>query len=108
MKAICRQAYGLPEVLELREIDKPAPADDEVLVRVRAASVNPVDWHALTGTPYLVRTQEVIEVRRYLGERSVWTNGHRASGLRSTGIEATRGELSADRIHDSHRGGRDV
>jgi NADPH:quinone reductase-like Zn-dependent oxidoreductase len=58
MKAICRDAYGSPEVLELREIEKPAPAEDEVLVRIRAASVNPLDWHSLVGTPYLLRLQE--------------------------------------------------
>jgi NADPH:quinone reductase-like Zn-dependent oxidoreductase len=60
MKALTRTAYGLPDVVELAEIEKPAPADDEVLVRVRSASVNPVDWHELTGTPYLVRLQEGI------------------------------------------------
>jgi len=53
-----RTTYGPPEVLELGEIDKPVPAEDEVLVRVRATSVNPVDWHTLTGTPYLLRLQE--------------------------------------------------
>ena len=57
MKAIVYGKYGRPEVLELREVDRPALADDGVLVRVRAASVNPFDWHMLTGTPYLVRTQ---------------------------------------------------
>jgi NADPH:quinone reductase-like Zn-dependent oxidoreductase len=49
--------YGLPEVLELREIDPPPLTNDGVLVRVRAASVNPFDWHMLTGTPYLARLQ---------------------------------------------------
>jgi NADPH:quinone reductase-like Zn-dependent oxidoreductase len=58
MKAIVRTTYGPPEVLEVGEIDKPVPAEDEVLVRVRATSVNPVDWHTLTGTPYLLRLQE--------------------------------------------------
>lgn len=55
MKAIVRERYGLPEVLALEEIDTPQPAEDEVLLRVHAASVNPVDWHRMTGTPYLVR-----------------------------------------------------
>jgi NADPH:quinone reductase-like Zn-dependent oxidoreductase len=44
-------------VLELREIDQPEAADDEVLVRVRAASVNPADWYAMTGSPYVARPQ---------------------------------------------------
>ena len=55
MKAIVRTKYGSPDVLELRETDKPAPTDNQVLVRVQAASVNPLDWHILRGEPFLVR-----------------------------------------------------
>jgi len=55
MKAIVQDEYGTAEVLELREIDKPQPADDEVLIRVRAAGVDPGVWHLMTGLPYLVR-----------------------------------------------------
>jgi len=55
MKAIVYRNYGPPEVLRLEEIAKPVPDDDQVLVRVRAASVNPLDWHYMRGTPYLVR-----------------------------------------------------
>lgn len=55
MKAIVHERYGTPDVLELREVDKPVVGADEVLVRVHATSVNPVDWHTVTGTPYLVR-----------------------------------------------------
>jgi NADPH:quinone reductase-like Zn-dependent oxidoreductase len=57
MKAMVYDRYGSPDVLTLREVDKPAVADDGVLVRVRAASVNPVDWHTMTGTPYMARLQ---------------------------------------------------
>src|SRR4051795_2478116 len=57
MRAIVYDRYGGPDVLELREIDKPELTDDGVLVRVKAASVNPFAWHMLTGIPYLVRTQ---------------------------------------------------
>jgi NADPH:quinone reductase-like Zn-dependent oxidoreductase len=57
VKAIVRGRYGSPDVLELTEIDKPEPGDDEVLVRVHAASVNPADWHFLRGTPYIARLQ---------------------------------------------------
>ena len=57
MKAFRYERYGSPEVLELREVEKPAVSDDGVLVRVHASSVNPVDWHTLTGDPYLVRLQ---------------------------------------------------
>jgi len=55
LKAIVRTKYGPPEVLELREIDKPIPKDNQVLVKVYAASVNPLDWHVLRGEPFLVR-----------------------------------------------------
>ena len=57
MKAIVRDSYGSPDVLELTEIDKPEPADDEVLLRVHATSVNPADWHTLRGAPYIARMQ---------------------------------------------------
>ena len=57
MKAIVRDSYGSPDVLELTDIDKPEPGDDEVLLRVHAASVNPADWHLLRGEPYIARLQ---------------------------------------------------
>jgi NADPH:quinone reductase-like Zn-dependent oxidoreductase len=57
MKAAVRDRYGSPDVVELREIDTPVAADDEVLVRVRAASLNLGDWYSVTGTPYVGRTQ---------------------------------------------------
>ncbi len=55
MKAILYHNYGSPDVLRLEEIDKPVPNDHQVLVRVRAASVNPLDWHYMRGSPYLAR-----------------------------------------------------
>ena len=55
MKAIRFYSYGPPEVLELKEIDVPAVGDDDVLIRVKAASVNPLDWHFMRGEPYMVR-----------------------------------------------------
>ena len=55
MKAIVYRRYGSPDVLEYDEIDKPLPGDDEVLIKVRAASVNPFDWHLMRGEPYIVR-----------------------------------------------------
>src|SRR2546425_2874746 len=55
MKAVVRDKYGSPDVLELREIEKPAVEDDHVLVRVHAASVNAGDWHSMRGKPYIIR-----------------------------------------------------
>ncbi len=55
MKAIVYCDYGSPDVLKLEDIEKPAAGDDQVLVRVRAASVNPLDWHYMRGTPYFMR-----------------------------------------------------
>ena len=55
MKAIEQRAYGGPDQLELREVERPEPTDEQVLVRVHAAATNPLDWHFLTGTPWLLR-----------------------------------------------------
>ncbi|HEX5915790.1 MAG TPA: NAD(P)-dependent alcohol dehydrogenase [Rubrobacter sp.] len=55
MKAIVQDKYGSADVLELRDVEKPQPGDDELLIRVHAAGVDPGVWHLMTGLPYLVR-----------------------------------------------------
>jgi NADPH:quinone reductase-like Zn-dependent oxidoreductase len=55
MKAIVYRCYGSPDVLKLEDIEKPTPADNEVLVKVHTASVNPLDWHYMRGSPYIMR-----------------------------------------------------
>jgi len=55
MKAITEYKYGTPDVLKLEEVDKPIVGDDDVLLRVQAASINQADWHFLTGTPRIAR-----------------------------------------------------
>jgi NADPH:quinone reductase-like Zn-dependent oxidoreductase len=55
MKAIVYEKYGLPDVLELKDVQKPTPLEDEVLVEVHAASVNAYDWHFLTADVFLIR-----------------------------------------------------
>jgi NADPH:quinone reductase-like Zn-dependent oxidoreductase len=58
MKGIVYRCYGSPDVLRYEDIAKPTAADNEVLVKVHAASVNPLDWHDMEGTPYIVRLDD--------------------------------------------------
>ena len=53
--AVAYRCYGSPDILELVTRDKPVPADTEILVRVKAAAVNPLDWHYMRGEPYFMR-----------------------------------------------------
>ena len=55
MKAIVCTQYGSPDVLQLKEVEKPAPKEDEVLVTIHAASANPLDWHLMRGSPFPAR-----------------------------------------------------
>ncbi len=55
MKAVVYQGFGSPDILHLQEIDKPVPGDGEVLIKVRAAAVNPLDWKLMKGGPPLAR-----------------------------------------------------
>jgi NADPH:quinone reductase-like Zn-dependent oxidoreductase len=56
MKAFTQQHYGSPDVLELEEVDRPVPGDDDVLIRVLGAAVNPLDWHVMRGSPMWARS----------------------------------------------------
>jgi NADPH:quinone reductase-like Zn-dependent oxidoreductase len=60
MQAVMYRCYGSVEVLELESVEKPTPADNEVLVKVRSAAVNPLDWHYMRGSPYLMRLMSGI------------------------------------------------
>jgi len=60
MKAMVYYNYGSPDVLKLKEIEKPTVNDDEVLIKVHAAAVTPFDWHFLTGTPYMARIMGIM------------------------------------------------
>lgn len=55
MRAITYRCYGSADVIEFTAVEKPAPADGEVLIKIRAASVNPLDWHYMHGSPYFMR-----------------------------------------------------
>ena len=55
MKAVVYRCYGSPDILSFEDVEKPVPAADEVLVKVHAAGVNPLDWHYMRGSPYFMR-----------------------------------------------------
>jgi len=57
MKAILFTEYGSPNVLQFKDVEKPVPADNEVLIKVHAASANPLDWHSMRGAPFLARVE---------------------------------------------------
>src|SRR5262245_40054227 len=83
MKAIEQDGYGSPDLLRLREIDRPAVGDDRLLVKVGAASVNAADWHLLGGLPHLIG--------RFLGESRSRVRGFDLAGqVEAVGRNVTR------------------
>jgi NADPH:quinone reductase-like Zn-dependent oxidoreductase len=61
MKAIVYTEYGSPDVLQLKEVEKPSPGEDEVLVKVHASSVNAADWHLMRAEPFLARLENGLQ-----------------------------------------------
>ncbi len=55
MKAVLFPKYGSPDVLQLTEVEKPTPTENQVLIKVIAAAVNPLDWHGMRGEPFIAR-----------------------------------------------------
>ena len=76
MKAFIYDRYGPPEALRLAEVDTPAPAAGEVLVKVRAASVNAADWHVMRGKPLFSRATLGVAAAQAQDPR----RGHRRAG----------------------------
>src|SRR3990172_10975367 len=101
MKAIVQDKYGSPDkVLQLREIDKPIAGDDEVLVRVRAASIHPDVWHVVTGRPYILRLMGAG-----LFKPATPVPGTDLAGIvESVGKEVTRFKPGDEVFGESHRG----
>ena len=66
MKAIVYTKYGLPDVLQLKEVEKPIPEDDEILVKVHAVSVNRSDWERLIGKPLYARLDGLLKPRHHI------------------------------------------
>lgn len=64
MKAIVQERFGPPDVLRLAEVNRPEPGPGQVLVRVRAAALNPYDWHLLRGDPYVARLMGAVGLTR--------------------------------------------
>ena len=67
MRAAVRERFGPPQVVEVREVEKPVPADGELLVRVHACSLNMADWYEMSGRPWIARAQ--MGLRRPKGDR---------------------------------------
>ena len=65
MKAIVFEKYGSPDVLELKEVEKPSPKDYEVLIKVHSAALNAADWHIMRGTPFLARLEFGLSKPKY-------------------------------------------
>lgn len=67
MRALVYRQYGSPEVLRVESVAKPTPAANELLIKVGAAAINPLDWHYMRGTPYVVRLQSGLGHPRRVG-----------------------------------------
>jgi NADPH:quinone reductase-like Zn-dependent oxidoreductase len=101
MKAIVQDKYGPPDtVLQLREIDKPTAGDDEVLVRVRAASMHPDVWHVVTGRPSVLR----IMGAGLLKPTCPVPGTDLAGTVESVGRDVTRFKPGDEVFGESHRG----
>ncbi len=110
MKAIVCSSYGRPDVLELAEVEKPALADDLVLVKVRAASVNPADWYGVAGPAdrppldRLVQAEERPDGSRLRGHGRSGRQGRHARRPRRRRVRGE--ERRARRVRDGPRRGR--
>jgi len=73
MKAIVYTKYGPPDVLQLKEVEKPTPKDNEVLIKVHASSINDWDWGLLRGKPFMnrCRPSAIMGHEKGYGNRTV-------------------------------------
>ena len=98
MKAIVYTKYGSPDVIQLKEIEKPAPKDDEVLVKVLAASANAYDWHFLSADIFLIRLAAGCSSPKTPAWAQIWPGGWKRLAARSASFkpgDEVYGEIGA-------------
>ena len=104
MKAIVYQNFGSADILRFEEIDKPTPADNKVLIRVRAASVNPLDWKLMKGGPLLLRVLLGLGKSKIKRPGAGWLPcTFRISPLTAFLVAIGKCKTVKPRVHDRHQ-----
>lgn len=88
MKAIVFHGYGSADVLRLEEVEKPVPKDEEVIIKVRAAALNPLDWRMLKGVPFIFR--RIMKLRNPTAEHGVGIGRDVAGVIEAVGSKVTQ------------------
>ena len=100
MKAIIFTQYGSPDVLQLKDVEKTVPKDNEVLVKVYAASANPLDWHSMRGTPFLARLAFGLQK-----PKNTMLGADIAGRVEAVGRNVTQFQVGNEVFGDIHAGG---
>jgi NADPH:quinone reductase-like Zn-dependent oxidoreductase len=93
MKAIVHEGFGSPDILRCQDMEQPTPGENEVLIKVRAASINPLDWKLMKGGPFLVRILLGLgkpKIRRPGVDVAVQENGAGRGSYRNPESDAQR------------------
>ena len=101
MKAMIYTEYGSPDVIQFKEVEKPTPKDNEVLIKVHAASVNAADWHYLRGTPWLFRLAAGL-----LKPKNIFLGGDVAGRVEAVGKNVTQFQPGDEVFGDLSASGR--